>query len=80
MLRDVARDFVLDTEQIGRLPVVLLTPQLRTVRRADELHFDVDEIVQLAQLAEHDGVHAELFPDRTRIRVFPFVSKHGTAG
>ena len=59
LVGDLAGDLRLHREDVGRLPTVLLAPDLSLVARVDQLHADREVLAVLQEFARHDAAHTQ---------------------
>ena len=77
---DFTRNLFLNSENIVRFAVVLLTPQLRTVCDINQLCFDNQILAQLQDFTRQDGAHIKRAADLLWINFSTLVTEDGAAG
>jgi hypothetical protein len=76
---DLGRHLLLHGEDIGDLPVVLLSPELRLGFRIHQLRFDDECIAALHDAAGDDRARIHFGTDERRIRFAALVAEHDRA-
>ena len=79
-LDDVARDSVLQAEDVLQVAVVAIRPYVATARGVDELRVDANVGAAFAHAAFQDITNAERLRDLSHVVRFAFVRERGIAG
>ena len=77
---DLARDLVLDGEDVLKRPVVGLRPEVRAVGRTDQLRGDTDAVTRLADAPLEDVIDPERLRDVRDRHVLTFECERRSAG
>src|SRR5205807_9213797 len=79
-IRNLPCDLFLYSEDIRKLAVIMLPPQLRALGDTHQIRLNNEIIPALLNLTCQDRLHLQLAPDLLRINLSPFVAKYSRAG
>src|SRR5262245_15068823 len=71
----VARDLVLDREDVSQITVVPISPKVRAVCSVNQLRIDPDPVANPTDRALQDRPYPEFPPDRAHVEALALVSK-----
>ena len=77
---NLLRDVSLHRQQVGHLPVILIAPQLRSVRHVHKVRVNRNHVAALRNLAHQQRIHIQLFAYLLCIDLVPLVAEHRAAG
>jgi hypothetical protein len=78
-LGNLTRNFVLHREDFCEIPVVLLSPQLCSVRRIHEIDLQAQLTISLQNPAKERGSHVTSAADRLGVPLSIHIARNGVA-